>query len=223
MLLDLEAQEKHTQDYEDLASDTEKSDVRRITQDKYLATLYIMRSKSANDQIKDSIKNDYSKGILEAYPSTIPNAMMRMNEFRPIKIEKTVPPAMRTAFAGAGEKKGGDKKKSTLGGVGRLLSEVWYALSEAEKAKLRKEREDAKNAKEAKDKKSLKSKDSNDKSTLGESVASLKKQVLAIKKVNTSLKKTTFTLINEGAESDLSDEDGSNNFLAGISMISKQV
>ncbi len=36
-------------------------------------------------------------------------------------LKKTIPPAMRTAFAGAGEKKGGDKKKSALGGVGRLL------------------------------------------------------------------------------------------------------
>ena len=45
MLLDLEAQELYTKDYEDLASDSEKPDVRRITQDKYLATLYIMRSK----------------------------------------------------------------------------------------------------------------------------------------------------------------------------------
>ena len=67
MLLDLEAQEKYTSDYKDLTLD-----VRRITQDKYLATLYIMRSESENDQLKDSIKNDYSKGILEAYPSTIP-------------------------------------------------------------------------------------------------------------------------------------------------------
>ena len=31
MLLDLEAQEKHTRDYKDLASDSEKSDVRWIT------------------------------------------------------------------------------------------------------------------------------------------------------------------------------------------------
>ena len=43
MLLDLESQEKYSQDYEDLTSETEKSDVRRITQDKYLATLYIRR------------------------------------------------------------------------------------------------------------------------------------------------------------------------------------
>jgi hypothetical protein len=221
MLLDLEAQEKYTQDYEDLTSDSEKLDVRLITHDKYLATLYIMRSESANDQLKDSIKNDYLKGILEAYPSTIPNAIMGMNKFRPAKIEKNVPPAMGTAFAGAGEKKGGDKKKSALGGVGRLSPEKWYALSDAKKAKLREEQEDAKNAKEAKDKKLSKSKDSDDKFTLGESVASLKKQLLALKKVNTSLKKTAFTLINKGAESDLSDEDGSNNFLDGISMISE--
>ncbi len=111
-------------------------------------------------------QNDYSKGILEAYLSTIPAAMMRMSEFRPVKIKKSVPPAMGTAFAGEGEKKGGDKKKSASGGVGRLSSEEWYALSEAEKAKLRKEREDAKNAKEAKDKKPSKSKNSDDKSTL---------------------------------------------------------
>ena len=83
----------------------------------YLATLYIMRSKSLNDQLKDSINNDYSKGILGAYPSTIPNAMMRMNEFRQVKNEKSVPPALGTAFAGAGEKNGEDKKKTASGGV----------------------------------------------------------------------------------------------------------
>ena len=75
-LLDLEAQEKNTADYKDLASDSEKSDVRCITQDKYIATLYILRSEAENDQLKDSVKNDYSKGILGAYQSTITNAMM---------------------------------------------------------------------------------------------------------------------------------------------------
>ncbi len=42
-----------------------------------------------------------------------------------------------------------------------------------------------------------------------------------MKKVNKSLKKTAYTLINEGNESYLSDEDGSNNFLASVSMICK--
>ncbi len=121
-----------------------------------------------------------------------------------------------------GIKKGGDKKKSALGGVGRLSPEEWYALSDTKKAKLRKEREDAKKDGEKKpSNKSSKPKNSNDKSTSGESVASLQKQVTALKKVNSSLKKTAFTLINEGAESDLSDEEGSNNFLAGLSMISE--
>jgi hypothetical protein len=59
MLLDLEAQEKYTTDYEDLTSDSEKSDVCCIAQDKYLTMLYIMRSEAPNDQLKDSIKNDY--------------------------------------------------------------------------------------------------------------------------------------------------------------------
>jgi hypothetical protein len=122
-----------------------------------------------------------------------------------------------TAFAGAGVNKGGDNgnKKKT----GRLLAEEWYALSDANKAKLRKERENAKVSKEATDKKPLKLKDNDDKSTLGESVASLKKKLVALKKVDKSLKKTAYTLINEGNKSDLLDEDGSNNFLAGISMI----
>ena len=57
--MDLEAQDKYTQDYKDLTKDADKSDVRRITQDKYLATLYIMRSEAANDQLKESIKNNY--------------------------------------------------------------------------------------------------------------------------------------------------------------------
>ena len=51
-LLDLEAREKYTRDYKDLTLDSENSNVRRITQDKYLATLYIMRSEAANDQLK---------------------------------------------------------------------------------------------------------------------------------------------------------------------------
>ena len=51
------------------------------------------------------------------------------------------------------------------------------------------------------------------------SVASLKKELVALKKVNKSLKKTAYTLINEGNESNLSDEDGSNNFLSDMSMI----
>ena len=74
---------------------------------------------------------------------------------------------MGTAFAGAGGKKGGNKKKTV-----RLSAEEWNALSDANKAKLRKEREDAKGAKEATDKKPSKSKDDDDKSILGESVAS---------------------------------------------------
>ena len=83
-------------------------------------------------------------------------------------------------------------------GAGHLSAEEWYALSDAKKAKLRKERENTKvAAKEATDKKPSKSKDSDDKSSSGESVALLKKEVLALKKVNKSLKKTAYTLINE--------------------------
>ena len=95
-----------------------------------------------------------------------------MNKFCPVKIEKPVPPALGTAFAGAGIKKGGNKKKT-----GHLSAEEWNVLSDANKAKLKKECKDAKGAKEATDKKSSKSKDDNDKSTLGESVASLKKEL----------------------------------------------
>ena len=119
-------------------------------------------------------------------------------------------------FAGAGGTKGGNKKKT-----GRLFAEEWNALSDANKVKLRKEREDAKGAREAADKKPSKSKENNDKLTLGGSVASLKKELVALKKVNKSLKKTAYTLINEGNRSDLLDEDGSNNFLYGVSMICK--
>ena len=175
-----------------------------------------MRSEPANDQLKDSVKNDYSKGITGAYPPTIPSAMMRMNEFRPVKVERPMPPALGTAFVGTGGK--GKKKPG-----GRLSAEEWNALSDADKAKLKKEREDAKATKESADKKPSKSQskdDDDDKSTSGESVTSLKKELNALKRVNKSLKKTAFTLINEGNESDISDdEDGSNNFLAGMSML----
>ncbi len=44
--------------------------------------------------------------------------MMRMNEFCPVKIEKPIPPALGTAFVGAGGKKGGNNKKT-----GRLSAE----------------------------------------------------------------------------------------------------
>jgi hypothetical protein len=67
-----------------------------------------------------------------------------MNKLHPVKIDKLVPPALGTAFAGAGVKKGGDNgnKKKT----GRLLAEEWNALSNADKAKLKKERENARGA-----------------------------------------------------------------------------
>ena len=113
-----------------------------------MVSLYLMRSESANDQLKDTVKNDYSKGIAGAHPLTIPNAMMRMNEFRSVKIKKPVPPALGTAFAGA-RGKGGKKKSPT----GRLSTEEWNDLSETDKARVRKERDDAKAAKEAADKK----------------------------------------------------------------------
>ena len=51
---------------------------------------------------------------------------------------------------------------------------------------MRKEREEAKGVKEATDKKPLKPKDDNGKSVLGESVASLKKELVSLKKVNKS-------------------------------------
>jgi len=72
-------------------------------------------------------------------------------------------------------KKGGDngnKKK-----MGHLLAEEWNALSDANKAKLKKERENARGAKQATNKKPSKSKDNNDKSISGESVALLKKEL----------------------------------------------
>ena len=47
----------------------------------------------------------------------------------------------------------------------------------------------------------------------------LKKELVALKKVNKSLKKTAYTLINKGNKSDLLEEDGSNSFLSGLSMI----
>jgi hypothetical protein len=107
-----------------------------------------------------------------------------------------------------------DKKKT-----GRLSAEDWNDLSDTNKDKLKKEHKDAKGAKQATNKKPSKSKDRDDKSTSGESVPLLKKKLVALKKVNKSLKKTAYTLINEGNKSDLLDEDGSNNFLAGVSMI----
>jgi hypothetical protein len=142
-----------------------------------------------------------------------------MNKLHPVKIDKLVPPALGTAFAGAGVKKGGDNgnKKKT----GRLSAKEWNALSNADKAKLKKERENARGAKQATDKKPSKSKDKDDKSTSEESVALLKKELVALKKVNKSLKKTAYTLINKVNKSDLLDEDGSNKFLAGVSMICK--
>ena len=143
-----------------------------------------MRSELDNVQLKDSVKNDYSKGIVRVYPSTIPNAMMRMNEFCPFKIDKPVPPALGTAFAGAGGGKGGKKK------TGRLSAEEWNALSDADKAKITKARNDAKSAKEAADNKPSKSKDNDDKYTSGESVASLKKEIAGLKKINKHLKST---------------------------------
>ena len=70
-----------------------------------------MRNEAANNQLKDSIKNDYLKGILGAYSSTIPNAMMRMNKFRPVKIDKPVPPAVGTSLREQGHRRVAIKRR----------------------------------------------------------------------------------------------------------------
>lgn len=102
--------------------------------------------------------------------------------------------------------------------MGRLSNEDWWALTPEARAKLDKDRKAAKAARAAAESaKKPKSKASKDKKNADDdddrSIASLQKK---LQRSESNLKTMTKCLVtlSEGNESDLSDEDGSNNLLA---------
>ena len=187
----------------------EQQKVRAVVKEKYLATLFLGRSDKRHYQLKDDIKNTYSKGNKDAFPSTTSATMQLMQEYCKQQPDKAVVPAQGTAFAGAGGK-GGKKKE------GRLANDEWWALSPEERAKIDAKRKAAKEAaaKSADDgKPKSKVKDKKDGNNDDKSVASPQKK---LQRSESNLKKVTKCLVtlSEGDKSDLSDEDGSNNMLA---------
>ena len=194
------------QDYDNLKPE-EQLKVRAVAREKFCACLFLDRSDNKeHEQLKDSIKNDYSRGDVKAFPTSITTAMQLMADFRKVNPEKGIVAAQGTAFAGAGTIKGGKNKSK------RLPNEEWWKLTDAQRDKINEKRKAEREAKEAEEKKKSKSKskESKDDDDDDESIKSLTKKLsianAQLKAVTTSL----VTITEQGDEqSDLSEE-GSN-------------
>jgi hypothetical protein len=109
-LLDVEADVMFSSDdggttsYESLTLD-QKATVNKTCRDKYLATLYLMRSGKRHTQLKNDIKNDHAKGVENSFPTTFASAMQIMNDFKPVMTEASVPLSLGTAFVQRGVKR----------------------------------------------------------------------------------------------------------------------
>ena len=194
------------QDYDKLTPE-EQLKVRAVAREKFCACLFLDRSDNKeHEQLKDSIKNDYSRGDVKAFPTSITTAMQLMADFQKVNPEKGIVAAQGTAFAGAGTIKGGKNKSK------RLPNEEWWKLTDAQRDKINEKRKAEREAKEAEEKKKSKSKskESKDDDDDDESIKSLTKKLsianAQLKAVTTSL----VTITEQGDEqSDLSEE-GSN-------------
>jgi hypothetical protein len=135
--------------------------------------------------------------------------MQLMQEYRKLQPEKAVMPAQGTAFAQAGGK-GGTKKS------GRLSNEEWWALTPDERKKIDEKQKAAKLAAEKtadpekKPKSKGKPKDDDDDDR---SITSLQKK-LQWSESNLKMMTKCLVTLSEAGESELLDEEGSNNLLA---------
>ena len=210
-LLEMETELLHPGSTYAAITPDEQQKVRGIVKEKYLATLFLDRSDKKHQELKDDVKNDYAKGNKNAFPPTLSMAMQLMQEYRKLQPDKAVVPAQGTAFAGAGGKGGANKK------LGRLSNEEWWALTPEARKKLEEKRKAAKLAAEKTadtDKKARsKGKPKDDDNDDDRSVASLQKRLQQSESNPKSVTKCLVTM-SEVGESDISDEDGSNNMLA---------
>ena len=96
-------------DFESLTTD-QMVKLSKTCRDKYLATLYLMRSGKRHTQLKNDIKNDHSKGVENLFPMTVASAMQIMNDFKPVLTKAGPAVSLGMAFA-----QGGLLKKATKG------------------------------------------------------------------------------------------------------------
>ena len=94
--------------YADLTDD-ERAIVRGVAKEKFLAVFFLERSDVKNVQLKYKVKNDHSKGVNDAFPVTVQQAMQLMADYHPVRTVAALPPAQGTAFAGAGGTEGDEK------------------------------------------------------------------------------------------------------------------
>ena len=114
------------QTYDALTPD-KKARTQKIARDKYLGTLFLMRSGKRYHRLQIDIKNDHAEGIDGAFPDRFPAAMQIMNDWKPLVAETNSQVSLGTAFAQEG------KKKQSKG---RLPDAEWNALSPEAKSKL---------------------------------------------------------------------------------------
>jgi len=196
----------------DVLSDVEKARTDKVARDKYLGVLFLMRSGKRYHQLQIDIKNDHAKGVDGAFPDSLPEALQIMNDWKPLVAEPNTQASLGTAFV-----QGGASKKQSKG---RLCDADWNALTPEAKSKLVQKRKDDKAKSKAAGasgdaKKSSSSKDDDDSSVVStKSMAELQNENARLKK---SLKKTNaclLTTISDGLEEDLTDDDGSQLFVA---------
>ena len=201
--------------YENLQS-SEKAKVEKTARDKYLAVLFLMRSGKRHLQLQNDIKNDHAKGVEHSFPTTVASAMQIMNDFKPVITESPKAVSLGTAFAQTGNKKAGK---------GRLTDEQWNALSPEEKTALvakRKADKAKKDAGSGNGKKSPKKEDDDASVRSTKSMVDLEKDNLRLKRQLKSTKAALVTTLEEGDESDLSDDEGSSSFNAGLAIVGNE-
>jgi hypothetical protein len=202
-----------TTDFKSLTTD-QAVRVSKTCRDKYLATLYLMRSGKHHTQLKNDIKNDHAKGVENSFPTTVASAMQIMNDFKLVMTETGPMVSLGTAFA-----QGGATKKTTKG---QLSDEAWNALSLEDKTKLVESRKAGriKTAAAAAGGKLSKSGDDGNKSVNStKSMNDLQKDNVRLKRQLKSTKAALVTTISEGNKSDLSDDKGSSNFVAAMAIL----
>ena len=204
-----------TTDYKSLTLD-QRAKVAKTCRDKYLATLYLMRSGKRRTQLKNDINNDHAKGVENSFPMTVASAMQIMNDFKLVMTKASVSLSLGTAFMQRGAKK-------SL--KGQLLDEAWNALTLEVKTKLvtaRKAKRLKKIGAVVGGSLSKSGDDNNNSVSKTTSVSDFQKDNARLKRQPKLTKAALVTTISEGNKSDLSDDKGSSNFVVAILILSNE-
>jgi hypothetical protein len=133
-LLDTKCMELSCTKYETLTPAAKQKNVRGVIEQEYLAYLFINNSKQKlHSQLKKGVANNYSKGIMEAYPSDIHKALTLMNEYKPLKLDVAPMPTQCMVFATTSCKGKGKKASSR---TKYISNSHWKTMSQEAQTKV---------------------------------------------------------------------------------------